>query len=81
MSFKNFFLSGLCLWFPSAVMAQGPNNSGSYYQQANGQISRALKTALSNIIAIDANDVESYDGLIKAYVKTDTRADGGQWFI
>ena len=76
MSFKNFFLSSLCLWFPLAVMAQGPNNSGPYYQQANGQKSRALKTALSNIIAIDANDVESYDGLIKAYVKTDTRADG-----
>ena len=76
MSFKNFFLSSLCLWFPLAVMAQGPNNSGSYYQQDKKKKSRDLKTALSNIIAIDANDVESYDGLIKAYVKTDTRADG-----
>ena len=76
MSFKNFFLSGLCIWFPLAVMAQGPNNSGSYYQQANGQKSKALKTALSNIIVRDRNDVVSYAGLIGAYVKTDTRADG-----
>ena len=54
--------------------AQGPNNSGTYYQPANGKSGQALKTALYNIIKNPS--VVSYDGLIKAYEKTDTRADG-----
>jgi len=34
----------LCLW------AQGPNNSGTYYQAADGKKGAALKTALCDII-------------------------------
>ena len=39
----------MCL-VASAVLAQGPNNSGVYYQQANGKKGAALKTAFFNII-------------------------------
>ena len=56
------------------VSAQGPNNSGTYYKNANGKKGEALKTALFNIIKNPS--VTSYDGLIEAYKKTDTRADG-----
>ena len=63
----------MCL-VASAVLAQGPNNSGVYYQQANGKKGAALKTAFFNIIKNP--DVVSYNGLIEAYHKTDTRPDG-----
>lgn len=63
----------ICL-VTSAVLAQGPNNSGVYYQQANGKKGAALKTAFFNIIKNP--DVVSYNGLIEAYHKTDTRPDG-----
>ena len=58
----------------TSVWAQGPNNSGTYYQPANGKKAAALKTALFNIIK-SHTDI-GYDGLIEAYHKTDTRADG-----
>ena len=63
----------LCL-VAATTWAQGPNNTGTYYQTANGKKGEALKTALFNIIKNP--DVVSYDGLIKAYEKTDTRPDG-----
>lgn len=56
------------------VWAQGPNNSGTYYQSANGKKGAALKTAFFNIIK-NHTDI-GYDGLIEAYHKADTRADG-----
>ena len=58
----------------SSVWAQGPNNTGKYYQSADGKSGAALKTALYNIIKNP--HVTSYDGLYDAYIKTDTRADG-----
>ena len=54
--------------------AQGPNNSGTYYQEANGLKGKALKTKLANIIVNPRN--VGYDGLYEAYKKTDTRSDG-----
>ena len=54
--------------------AQGPNNSGTYYKNANGQCGQNLRTALSHIIG--GPSVVSYDGLIEAYEQTDTRPDG-----
>lgn len=54
--------------------AQGPNNTGTYYQSANGQKGSALKTAMFNIIKDP--DVTSYNGLKTAYWKTDKRPDG-----
>ena len=43
-SFLLLSLLALCAW------AQGPNNSGTYYQDANGKKGAELKTALSSII-------------------------------
>jgi len=54
--------------------AQGPNNSGTYYKNANGLKGAALKTALAGII--NPHHSLGYDGLYEAYKKTDTRPDG-----
>jgi endonuclease I len=56
------------------VWAQGPNESGTYYKNANGKSGKALKTALANIIVNPRN--VGYSGLYDGYKKTDTRADG-----
>ena len=56
------------------IWAQGPNNSGTYYKDADGKKGQALKTALSKIINPHTNI--GYDGLYEAYKKTDTRSDG-----
>lgn len=58
----------------TTLWAQGPNESGIYYLDANGKKGAALKTALSEIIVNPRN--VGYDGLWEAYKKTDTRADG-----
>jgi endonuclease I len=65
----SLFIAGVC-----ATWAQGPNNTGTYYQSANGKKGSELKTALFNIIKNPG--VVSYSGLYDAYVKTDTRTDG-----
>ena len=57
-----------------STWAQGPNETGTYYKSANGQSGQQLRTALSKIIGNPS--VVSYDGLISAYEKTDTRPDG-----
>ena len=57
-----------------STLAQGPNNSGTYYKNANGKSGADLKTALYNIITTHTNI--GYDGLYDAYQKTDKRADG-----
>ena len=56
------------------VWAQGPNNTGTYYQNADGKKGSELKTAMFNIIKNPS--VTSYKGLYDAYIKTDTRPDG-----
>ncbi len=60
-----------------AAWAQGPNDSGTYYQAADGQKGRALKTALFNIITHHTN--VGYDGLWDVYAKSDVRPDGTYW--
>lgn len=55
--------------------AQGPNNTGTYYQAADGKTGSALKTAMFGIIKITKAGW-SYDGLKTAYMTTDTRPDG-----
>jgi endonuclease I len=63
--------------FALTVCAQGPNNSGTYYQAANGKKGAALKTALSEIIY---NRTErSYANLWTDFQLTDVRADGKVW--
>lgn len=59
------------------LFAQGPNGSGTYYRNANGQKGKSLKTALFKIISTH-KDI-GYDGLYDCYEKTDKRADGKVW--
>ena len=65
----SLFIAAVC-----ATWAQGPNGSGTYYQNANGKKGAALKTAMFRIINPHYNI--GYDGLYEAYKKTDTRLDG-----
>ena len=59
----------LCMaLFANESFAQGPNNSGTYYQKADGQKGSSLKTALADIIS--NHTTISYNGLLDAY-KTD----------
>lgn len=59
------------------LFAQGPNGSGTYYRNANGQKGKSLKTALFKIISTH-KDI-GYKGLFKCYEKTDKRTDGKVW--
>ena len=59
----------------SGSWAQGPNNSGTYYKNADGLTGQTLKTKLCTIISQKTNS-PSYDDLLELYKKTDTRADG-----
>ena len=65
------------LLMAGGVYAQGPNDSGSYYQTADGKKGAALKTALCGIIY---NRTErSYNDLWTDFRTTDVRADGKVW--
>lgn len=74
MKTKAFFLIQLFMLTGLFAYAQGPNNSGTYYRNADGKSGEALKTAMYNIIKNP--DVTSYSGLREAYKKTDVRSDG-----
>ena len=57
--------------------AQGPNDSGTYYQAADGKKGAELKTALCGIIY---NRTErTYNDLWTDFRKTDKREDGKVW--
>ena len=72
---RQFAVAMLTAIVSMTAWAQGPNNSGVYYQSADGKKGEALKTALYNKIKLASNPV-SYDGLWTAYKTTDKRADG-----
>lgn len=59
------------------LFAQGPNCSGTYYRNANGQKGKSLKTALFKIIS--NHKQLSYNNLWDAFKTTDKRADGKVW--
>lgn len=73
---KNIRLNLLmaCLVAAVGAWAQGPNDSGTYYQNANGKSGQALRTALKSII--NPHTSLGYDGVWDAYKTTDKRADG-----
>lgn len=71
---KILFLLTAFIAVSLSALAQGPNNSGTYYKNANGKKGAELKTALYNIISPHTNI--GYDGLYEAYKQTDKRADG-----
>lgn len=57
--------------------AQGPNNSGTYYQNADGKKGSELKTALAGII--NEHTQLTYKDLWEAFKTTDVRSDGKVW--
>ena len=72
---KRLLLQTLFAMLFTCVWAQGPNDTGVYYSDADGKSGAALKTAMSTIINTGKNDI-TYDGLWQAYATTDKRADG-----
>jgi endonuclease I len=73
---KRLLLQTLLVMLFSCAWAQGPNDTKTYYKNADGKSGAALKTALFNIIKITDKDVTSYKGLGEKYKLTDKRADG-----
>ena len=72
-------LSSFLLFSLLAVSAwtQGPNNSGTYYQAADGKKGAALKKALNSIIYHRTE--RSYGDLWTDFRTTDVRPDGKVW--
>lgn len=80
MKRKNFKHWGLFIalqLITLSLFAQGPNNTGTYYQSANGLKGKALKTTMFNIIS--KHSQLSYDELWTAFKTTDRREDGKVW--
>ena len=71
---KKWYMTCCLLTAMTLAWAQGPNNTGEYYESANGKSGQALKTAMFNIIKNHRKI--GYDGLYEAYKKTDSRPDG-----
>lgn len=74
---KKFYTVLLSFVSSLTLLAQGPNNTGTYYIGANGEKGSALKTALYKIIS--NHKTLNYDSLEDYYEKTDKRADGKVW--
>lgn len=73
---RSFMLGGmLCVLVQ--LFAQGPNSSGTYYQSADGQKGRGLKTALFGVI--NQHETLPYSGIWEAVKTTDKRSDGKVW--
>jgi endonuclease I len=72
-------VAAVVLLLHSVVLAwaQGPNNSGTYYENANGTRGKQLKTALAAIIR--SHDELTYKQIWDCYDKTDLRSDGKIW--
>ena len=76
---KNILLLALFAVITTIAWAQGPNNSGQYYKAANGKTGLALKSAMGEIIF--PHTELGYNGLWKAYEKTDRRYDGTNAYV
>lgn len=74
METKKLLLLPALLMVLTSGWAQGPNNSGTYYKNANGKKGAALKTELG--VIINPHHKIGYDGLFSAYEQTDKRSDG-----
>ena len=75
---KHFITSTVFMFVAlGGAFAQGPNNSGTYYQAADGKKGAQLKTALCGIIY---NRTErTYGDLWTDFQTTDKRSDGKVW--
>ena len=74
---KRIFTLNALLVIMGQAFAQGPNDSGTYYQQADGKSGKELKTAMAEIIR--PHKQLGYDDLWEAFRSTDKRADGKVW--
>ena len=74
---KNFVTSAILMLVCTTSFAQGPNDSGTYYQAADGKKGAELKTALCGIIYNRSE--RSYGDLWTDFQTTDKRADGKVW--
>ena len=75
-----FVVISMLVWLVAlTASAQGPNNSGTYYQKADGKKGAELKTALYQILK-DPN-VMHYDSLWTAYRTSDARQQGDSLII
>ena len=72
-----FITLGTLLLTSARVSAQGPNGTGTYYENADGTKGRELKTALSEIIK--EHGELGYGDLWEAFKTTDARDDGRVW--
>ena len=63
--------------FAGSIWAQGPNNTGTYYKNANGKSGQALKTALCQII--NPHTQRTYAQLWTDFQSTDKKANGKVW--
>lgn len=80
MTINQKLFSTLALVFVAvAAWAQGPNNTGTYYKDADGKKGSELKTALFNIVS--THTTRSYKSLWDAYKLYDLREDGKIWDI
>lgn len=75
------YLLFISLFASFSVWAQGPNNTGTYYQGADGKKAEELKSALFAIIS-NNHKVQSYTpGVWNAVNSYDIREDGKIWDI
>lgn len=77
MYIKKILFPAAMLLLAATAWAQGPNNTGIYYQNADGKKGSSLKTAMHTIIKI--TEGTGYDKLYAAYYTTDVREDGKLW--
>lgn len=61
----------------SRLAAQGPNDTGEYYAEADGLSGSSLKTAMAGVIN-DHTELQ-YSDLWSCYYETDVRDDGYVW--
>ena len=73
---KRLLLQTALMLLVTCGWAQGPNDSGTYYKNADGKTGEALRTAMWNIVKLPNKPPLSYADLYTAYEQTDTRADG-----
>lgn len=74
MKFIKGWMATMLLSVAMTAAGQGPNDTKTYYQAADGKKGAALKTALHGIVK-SHTDV-GYDGLYTVYARSDVRPDG-----
>jgi len=74
---KRNFMLGSLLCIIAHLFAQGPNDSGTYYQSADGTKGSSLMTALFGVI--NKHTALDYSYIWTAVRKTDRRSDGKVW--